>query len=88
MYRTPKMAGYLTAVGPGTQVEGDTITCSHCSSVVVVRSTDPTMVTDIGGGCRMCGKHICGPCADKGGCDPFIKQVERQLERGRSREAL
>jgi len=34
------------------------------------------------GGAAQCAKPICGPCAGKGACTPFLKKLE-QYERGR-----
>lgn len=80
--------GYATIVGPDHPVkEMDTFTCGHCNTVVVCHSTDGGKV-DIGGSCRICWTLICGPCADKGKCDPFEKKLERMEQRGRLRREL
>lgn len=31
---------------------------------------------DLGGFCRLCMKHICGPCSDVGTCIPFERKLE------------
>lgn len=74
--------GYAVLVGPDAPMrECDTFTCSHCQFVVFVKpKCDPS---ELGGFCRLCFKHICGPCADKGMCDPFEKKLERMEDRGR-----
>lgn len=78
--------GYLIVSGPGGTTEADTVTCSHCGKVVVVKvKQDPS---EMGGFCRLCMKHLCGPCADKGGCDPFEKKMERMEARDRSLRAM
>lgn len=78
--------GYLIATGPGGTTEADTITCAHCNAVVVVEARqDPS---EMGGFCRLCMNHLCGPCADKGGCDPFEKKMERAESKDRLRRSL
>jgi hypothetical protein len=75
--------GYAITTEPGkATVEEDTFTCVHCNSLVFVHARqDPT---DLGGFCRLCMRHICATCADKGSCDPF----ERKLERIEARDRL
>ena len=58
--------------------ERDTITCCHCNCVVPV---DPVNLNI--GFCRMCMDHICLPCADKGICSPFERQLEKMESRAR-----
>lgn len=66
--------------------ECDTFTCTHCNTVVFVRpKTDPA---SLGGFCRLCYKHICGPCADKGVCTPFEKKLEEVEARDRLRRSI
>jgi hypothetical protein len=67
--------GYAVIRSPdGPLQEADTVTCSHCQRIVLVGGRiDPA---DLGGFCRQCMKHICGPCADKGICVPFVKKLE------------
>lgn len=77
-----KAQGYAVLFGPNDSTrECDTFTCAHCQFVVFVKpKCDPS---EAGGFCRLCFKHICGPCADKGACDPFEKKLERMEARGR-----
>lgn len=73
-----KPGGYAVISDPDNGIiEHDTITCAHCSRVVFVKR-------DLGGFCRVCMKSVCGPCADRGRCDPF----EKKLERAERRQAL
>jgi hypothetical protein len=63
--------GYAVVADPERPTqEWDTLTCAHCSRVVFVQR-------DPGGFCRVCMKNICGPCADRGRCDPYEKKLER-----------
>lgn len=83
-----KPGGYAVWTGPGgVEKERDSITCSHCQRVVFLKpghasvgdveasGGDPKH--DIGGLCRGCMAHICGPCADDGRCVPFLKAIEK-----------
>jgi len=62
----------------GSSASLDTFTCSHCNAIVIVRPSVP--LEDLGGFCRLCMKNVCGPCADKGVCRPFLKRIEREEE--------
>jgi hypothetical protein len=75
--------GQATIVGDEAPVERDTFTCFHCQRIVIVQLPgNPTVgagaSVDLGGFCRLCMKHICGPCADQGSCTPFEKRLERE----------
>lgn len=81
--------GYGVWTGPGgVERECDTITCSHCQRVIFIKpghmpAADPELSAgdpahDLGGLCRVCMKHICGPCAKEGTCIPFEKKIEKQ----------
>jgi tRNA G18 (ribose-2'-O)-methylase SpoU len=74
--------GFALTTEPGKpDIAEDTFTCAHCNFLVFVQPfQDPS---EMGGFCRMCMMHICGPCADKGSCDPFEKKLERMEARGR-----
>lgn len=74
-----RAGGYAAIVGPDAPVkEMDTVTCCHCQRVVFVGARqDPST---LGGFCRMCMKHTCGPCADKG-CTPFERKLEESERR-------
>ena len=82
--------GYAILVDPSLSgpIESDTFSCVHCNSIVFCRATPGMPRPDVGGFCRLCCKPICGPCADKGNCDPFEKQLERQEQRARFLHAL
>lgn len=67
--------GYAVIVDPNAPLrECDTFTCCHCQRVVFIRPFSDA--SDAGGFCRLCFKHICGPCADTGTCTPFEKRLE------------
>ena len=72
----------------GTIVTRDTFTCSHCNSIVFCKATPGMPQPDVGGFCRLCCKHICGACADKGKCDPFEAKLERMERRARFLNAV
>lgn len=67
--------GYAVITSPDGVRECDTITCGHCQRIVHVGARK--RVEDIGGLCKSCMRPICGPCVDKGNCDPFEKKLER-----------
>jgi hypothetical protein len=73
--------GYAVMVGERDTREWHTVTCAHCQNVRLFESgKDPS---DLGGFCRLCMKHICGPCADKGTCTPWEKKMEEAEARYR-----
>jgi hypothetical protein len=79
MRRPQGYAIWTDPIRPGLRatVEADTFTCHHCNSVVFVPPrADPS---SLGGFCRLCMRHICGPCTDKA-CTPFEKKLE-EMER-------
>lgn len=82
-----KPQGYYVIVEPDkAATEGDTFTCFHCQRVVnVPPKADPSTM---GGFCRVCMRLICGPCADKGSCTPWEKQMEAMEKRDRFRRSL
>lgn len=87
--------GYATIVGdvrPGdvtlidlhtgerhVETEVDTFACGHCQRVTHVRPYQRP--EDIGGGCRICQRNICGPCVDKGICVPWEEMVAKMEAR-------
>lgn len=73
---TREARGYQIETGPeGFVKENDTFTCSHCQRITVLRPMcDPT---EAGGLCKCCMGLICGPCVDRGGCDPIEKKLAR-----------
>lgn len=79
--------GYAVIVDPNAPLrEHDTFTCHHCNAVVFVKAgCDPS---EAGGFCRLCYKHICGPCADKGVCEPFEQKLEAMERRDRFMRAM
>lgn len=68
--------------GDGRELEMDTVTCSHCNTVVIAK-LDLSNV----GFCLKCCDHLCGPCADDGRCTPFQRQLE-DFERGLTKKLL
>lgn len=75
--RRPQGFGFISSPDGKTE-EFETATCAHCNCVYRL-----SRKTDIGGFCRCCMDLICGPCADKGTCTPFEKQVEEMEARDR-----
>lgn len=73
--------GYAILTSPGGVREWDTFTCCHCNCVVTIPNR--AKAEDCGGFCRRCMKATCGPCADKGTCTPFEKQLEAAERRDR-----
>jgi hypothetical protein len=65
---------FLTDGDTGKVTEGETFTCFHCRSLVMVRAGERP--DDLGGFCTICAKHICSRCVG-GGCDPFEKKLKR-----------
>ena len=79
--------GYAVWGSPGGAVEkADTLTCRHCNTVSLLRGK--TKADDLGGFCRMCMGHICGPCADQGSCVPFERRLEAMERRQRLLDAV
>jgi hypothetical protein len=74
--------GYAVISEPGrADVELDSITCFHCNRVVFVKAgQDPSA---LGGFCRVCMRHLCGPCADLGTCTPYEREMEKAEARDR-----
>ncbi len=82
-----KAGGYAQVFGPSDRLdfvdhngvtikggEADTFSCGHCGCIVHVPAfADPR---SIGGGCRVCDKHICPRCVDAGNCKPLEKMLE------------
>lgn len=58
--------------------EWDTCTCFHCGALFKV--TALRSPADAGGFCRQCMELVCGPCADKGACTPFERELD-EIER-------
>ena len=74
--------GYFICTGPeGVVEEGDTFTCCHCNSVVLVK---PLVSMDkFGGFCTLCMKPTCPRCEHIGECVPFEKRLEAVERRAR-----
>lgn len=68
--------------GDGPDLEMDTITCTHCNTVVMLEQDMSNA-----GFCLKCMDHICGKCADDGRCVPFLKQLEL-FEKGITKKLL
>lgn len=66
----------------GPRHETDTFTCWHCNRVVHTRTRAP--MDEFGSMCRNCMKMVCPACA-KGGCTPFLKQLEEAEKREQTR---
>lgn len=63
----------------GKKAEADIQTCTHCQGIIKMQAWK-----DDGGFCSRCHAPICGPCADRMltyGCEPYLKQLEKLLER-------
>lgn len=71
---------------PSGQVERDTVTCAHCNRVSFVQPFQDA--SELGGFCRLCYRHICGPCADLGVCTPFERKLELVERAARFHEAV
>lgn len=82
--------GYAIIVDPALSkpIEQDTFTCCHCNRIVFLKASPNVPKPDIGGFCRLCMKNTCGPCADKGTCEPFEKKLERMEQRARLLNAV
>lgn len=66
--------GYATLTSPDGVSEADAFTCFHCNAIRHVKARqDPA---EIGGICKGCMQLICEKCLG-GGCDPFLKKLER-----------
>jgi len=80
-------SGVLVTVDPDSpqmQTETPTYTCGHCQKTKAIGARDP----DLGGTCRVCWTMLCGPCTDKGTCDPWERNMERQEARYQSRKSM
>ena len=88
--------GYLLVSGPGEHIEYDTITCSHCNGVVIVKpgtAATTYLIKDQfsgltneepGAACRVCMKAVCLRCCDStGGCVVWERKMERMEARAR-----
>jgi len=86
--------GYLLKWSEGgakIDLEADTISCSHCQKVVckqtvVVDGRAITGWNERGAWCWGCGKPLCLSCygrLSQTGCIPFLKQMEKALQRAR-----
>ena len=79
--------GYLindNRASGGNLEEADVLACNHCQKLLVGKDW-----RDNGGWCGQCGQPMCAECADLflkppdegGGCVPFIKIVEENLDK-------
>ncbi len=67
----------------------ETFTCRHCGNVKIVPADKH--IDEVSGGCWNCWGLICIPCAEKGVCTPFMKQISEWEEseyRARQRRML
>lgn len=75
-------AGYFrqnNRASGGRLVEADVVGCSHCQCTMLKADWSAD-----GGFCHCCDAPVCGPCADAmltGGCIPFTKKLEQQIDR-------
>jgi hypothetical protein len=88
----------------GPSIERDTITCFHCQHVIHVKPGSAQTVyllpphlgaplgtpwrEEMGGGCYTCQRPICLACIEKGGCDPWERQLDRIEARVRLHRAV
>lgn len=79
--------GYATITSPDKPLfERDTVSCGHCGAISLVQPRqDPS---ELGGFCRGCYRHICGPCTSKLTCEPFEKKLEEMERRGQLFKAM
>lgn len=78
---------YLVITSPDAPIrEMDTFTCAHCQRIVPI--TPRCAPSDAGGWCARCAKCVCGPCADRGRCDPFEKKLERAERRSETLRSM
>jgi hypothetical protein len=70
----------------GTKAEADVLTCPHCQAVIKMQQWDVVDNGGKGGGwCSRCFAPTCRACAKRMrlyGCEPFMKQLEAQMELG------
>jgi len=80
-------SGLLITTDPDARqmvTERETLTCGHCQTTEVVYEKGQ----DLGGLCYSCWSLICGPCADRGVCQPWEKQMEVLEARFESRRSM
>jgi hypothetical protein len=64
--------GYARTDGPDGKEEHDTFTCNHCNRIVHCKNSK---LEALGGVCKLCMRHICVSCINKG-CVPFEKKLD------------
>ncbi len=75
----PTGLGHEVSSGPFGNVEHETFTCGHCSSITTIpHRADPA---SCGGMCRHCSRLVCPGCARAGRCTPIEARLEAQLAR-------
>lgn len=76
--------GYVRIFGPEGTIERDSMLCSHCQRIVMVKPLQDPSSIEYGGTCKGCMKFICTGCVDEmtrtAQCVPFEKKLE-QYER-------
>ena len=80
-------SGLLFTTDPDARqmtTERPTLTCNHCQYTKVIYEKGQ----DLGGLCYVCYKLICGPCVEKGICDPWERQLERMEAEWESRRSM
>lgn len=85
--RLRKPSGLLFKTDPDARqmtTEYETLSCAHCQRTKVIYKKGQ----DMGGLCYVCWSLICGPCTDKGICEPWERQLEKQEARFQSRRSM
>ncbi len=86
--------GYLIVTSERGVIEHDTITCSHCNQIVMVKAGSADTVyylpqmegppkEEAGAFCRQCMSSICLSCLKEGRCYPLERRIEEMEAKGR-----
>lgn len=86
--------GQITVTGEDTLLERDTLSCGHCTAIVMVKPGTfattyylPNLIgppTEVPGAmCRVCMRPVCLTCHGEGRCLPFERRIEQMEARGR-----
>ena len=86
-YRPLRQRGYLATYTDGRTIEKDTITCSHCSKVMIIEYMQLAQNVTYGGLCRGCERHICSACYAAPECRHIEKWCEEIEKRDRLRRS-
>ena len=88
-YRPLRHEGYLAEYTERGTIEHRTVTCAHCSKVMIIRFMHLAENMEYGGYCRGCDRHICATCYAVPTCKPIEKwcdEVEAKYLARRSYE--